>query len=285
MTTSADSTAESIPTLPASERPVEFRGGVGTASIGWQPARGKGRRVVPFVFISYRRGDQDYAVDGLRKALIAALGEGTVFHDESDIPAGSDYRTTIARGISNAETVLVVMGDGWGIERLADPADDVRIEIELALRSKKFLLPIFLERAGPPPPESLPASMRDIVFTNGLKLRSGRDFDRDVAEIVATVMRAAAATLSIELKSPGFMMIGDLAISLDGTVVARDKMRKGMSIPPARVTVGRHIVRTEYSAGGISRAEDHPIDVGIGANHLRLSHHRASGKFSASVTR
>jgi hypothetical protein len=45
------------------------------------------------------------------------------------------------------------------------------------------------------------------------------------------------------------------------------------------------VVRTAYSAAGISRVEDHPIDVGIGANTVRLTHHRSTGKFSVSVER
>ncbi|HZN14247.1 MAG TPA: toll/interleukin-1 receptor domain-containing protein [Acidimicrobiales bacterium] len=240
--------------------------------------------VAPFVFLSYRRNDAAHAVDHLRDELIDALGEGSVFMDETEIRPGRDYRTEIAQSIADAETVIVVVGDGWDVAQLADPKDDVRIEIEAAVKAGKFLLPVFVGNAGPPLPESLPESIRNVGFTQGMRLRTGRDFDRDVVDIVAEVRKASPATLGIDFPSPGFLMLGDLTISVDNVVVSRAKMRKGAKVPPTRVTVGTHTVTMSYTAaGGISRVETYPFEVKIGANHLRVTHSKASGKFGASV--
>ena len=49
------------------------------------------------IFISYRRKDSTYLVGRIRDQLIAVFGDGTVFRDLDDIPAGVDFRTILEK--------------------------------------------------------------------------------------------------------------------------------------------------------------------------------------------
>ena len=95
---------------------------------------------MPSVFISYRRSDTDAAAQMLAQRLRDALGAEQVFID-TDIPAGADYKAHLASRLTEADRIIILMGETWpdtwdteGARRLFKDDDVLRFEVESALR-------------------------------------------------------------------------------------------------------------------------------------------------------
>jgi hypothetical protein len=120
------------------------------------------------IFISYRRADDPHAVGRLVAELRAVFDARVVFRDADTIPAGESFPDYIAAWIRAARVMLVMMGDKWheaqdatGKNRLRDPNDLVRQEVERAEAEGKLIIPILtqlgvtLKRDDPRLPDSL----------------------------------------------------------------------------------------------------------------------------------
>ena len=92
---------------------------------------------------------------------------------------------------NKCEVFLAVIGREWikkrgskGESRLEDPGDSVRIEIESALQRQIPVIPVLVSGASIPPAERLPASIHDLSYRNGIPVRSGRDFNQDMNQLI-----------------------------------------------------------------------------------------------------
>jgi hypothetical protein len=95
--------------------------------------------------------------------------------DVDSLEAGVDFVDAVLQAIQSSTVVLILIGDRWltttdngGRRRLDDPTDNVRMEIEHALRLRKPLLPVLLDGAGMPRPDELPASLAPLPRLNGI---------------------------------------------------------------------------------------------------------------------
>ena len=134
----------------------------------------------PRIFISYRRSDRALAAHWLYDKVAAKFGKEAVFFDVHGLPAGFDYRDLLMEQVSGCDVLLAVIGDDWldvchpnGQRRLESPNDPVRIEIEAALQRKIPVIPVLVETAQLPSPETLPMSLQALVFYQARELRSG----------------------------------------------------------------------------------------------------------------
>src|SRR3954454_22435609 len=103
------------------------------------------------IFISYRRSDSTEETRFLKRKLVEWFGNELVFRDEEAIPFGFDFRDVIKESIAESVAVLVVIGDRWfdgseesGGRRLDQGDDPVRVEVELALKSKAPVIPVLV---------------------------------------------------------------------------------------------------------------------------------------------
>lgn len=155
---------------------------------------------MPKIFISYRRADSATNSGRLRENLCEAFGDDQVFIDFDDIPPGSNFPQEIQEGLHSAKVILIVIGEKWisiqdqktGKRRLDDLKDFVRIEVETALRLQgekgTLVIPILTGSAQMPGETDLPESMKALPAINGLPLRDGRDYERDLGDIVAAIV-------------------------------------------------------------------------------------------------
>lgn len=143
------------------------------------------------IFISYRRDDSRGFAGRLADALDAAFGSDFgsdfVFRDIDDIAPGANFIHAITSRLASVDIVLVVIGPGWlaarndGGRRLDDPADFVRLEIELALAADKPVWPVLIGGAAMPAEEALPPSLQPLARRQALTLADGTwkdDVDR-----------------------------------------------------------------------------------------------------------
>jgi hypothetical protein len=154
---------------------------------------------MPRIVICYRREDSAAITGRIFDRLVAHYGKDSVFRDIcSRIPLGVSFREYINTVIAHADITLVVVGKRWlgqrgGRRRIDNPGDPIRIEVEVALRGGKPVVPILVEGAGMPDANELPDSLRELVYRNGQAIDSGRDFDQHIQRLIVSMKPVLAA--------------------------------------------------------------------------------------------
>lgn len=156
----------------------------------------------PSLFLSYRRTDTGGYAGRLTDALEQRFGHGSVFHDVETIAPGTDFAVSIDQAIAQATVVLVLIGDGWleardaSGARLLDRDDDfVRIEAATALSSGRTVLPLLVEGARMPTPDTLPPDLRRLARQQALELSDSR-WAHDIDRLVEAISRLGVAPVS-----------------------------------------------------------------------------------------
>lgn len=140
------------------------------------------------IFICYRREDTAGVVGRIYDRLVQRFGKDAIFKDVDSLPLGRDFRRHIDSVVSECCVALVVVGDRWigasGASRLDDPRDYVRIEIESALKRDIPVIPLLVQNAELPADESLPESLRDFAYRNGMSIGHDPHFHADVDRLI-----------------------------------------------------------------------------------------------------
>ena len=147
-----------------------------------------------FAFICYRSLDVSWAT-ALHSALAFRLGKEAAFRDQSNLDAGETWPLELRDRVSHAAVILIVIGKAWlnVLNERRDlqsgsSRDWVRHEIELAIAARKPLIPVLLEDAKLPAPSELPESIRELVNSQSIHLRSD-SWDRDVSALAENLVK------------------------------------------------------------------------------------------------
>jgi hypothetical protein len=143
------------------------------------------------IFISYRREDSAAITGRIYDRLVQQFGREAIFKDVDSMPLGVNYRKRLDVIVSECAVVLVVIGDRW-IDRLQDPRDFVRIEVESALRRSIPVVPLLVQDAPLPTEESLPESLRELPDCNGLTIGHDPHFHDDLTRLIARLQNILA---------------------------------------------------------------------------------------------
>jgi hypothetical protein len=116
----------------------------------------------PSIFISYRKqagpGVAHQLVQNLKRQR--RLNGFTFFLDETAIPPGAEWVRVITERLAASEATVLVIGPGWNEgNRLEDPENFVRREIELARELHVPVIPVITVGAELPARESLPPQL------------------------------------------------------------------------------------------------------------------------------
>jgi hypothetical protein len=171
--------------------PVEIRQDAektGPPPIKTRPARA-GR-----IFISYRRADSADVTGRIYDRLAAHFGAPTVFKDVDSIPPGIDFKEHLEKAVGKCRIFLAVIGDRWlettgspQNNRLHDPRDFVRIELEAALNRNILIIPLLVRGASMPAEEKLPPSLGKLAYRNAMSIRPDPDFHRDMDRLIEAI--------------------------------------------------------------------------------------------------
>ena len=160
---------------------------------------GASRLTSPRLFISYRRQDSAASCGRLYDRLVADLGADRVFRDIDSIAPGALFADRLRRSVAECDAFIVLIGPSWlgtvdseGRRRLDDPADFVRLEIEVALERGKPVFPVLVEGARMPRASELPPSVAQITASNAIEI-SDRHFSADTRNLLVAV-RSVTAT-------------------------------------------------------------------------------------------
>ena len=99
---------------------------------------------MPKFFICYRREDGRYAARMIYQQLVAEYNADSVVFDVDSVPLGVDFREHLDEQVRHCDVFLAIIGNRWLEElnqRLEEPDDFVRIEIEAALQRDIPLVP------------------------------------------------------------------------------------------------------------------------------------------------
>ncbi len=146
------------------------------------------------IFISYRRSDSADVAGRIYDRLIGRFGKGPVFKDVDSIPLGLDFKEYLDQKVGECDVLLAIIGDRWldaldsaGKNRLDDPTDFVRIEIEAALERGIPIIPLLVRGAEMPRAERLPPGLRKLAYRNGIPVRADPDFHRDMDRLISAL--------------------------------------------------------------------------------------------------
>ncbi|MCY1145459.1 toll/interleukin-1 receptor domain-containing protein [Actinoplanes sp. Pm04-4] len=166
-----------------------------------ETASDTGQRPV-VIFLSYRRGDTQWAARGIYDRLVDRYGRENVFRDLDAIPPGAKFRKYVERKISESDVFLLLIGRAWasyqddrGRRRLEQPRDPVRLEVEAALRLGLPIIPVRVEGAPMPTESDLVPSIVDILEFNAAEVSDSRwdyDVDRLLRAITESAVRGSA---------------------------------------------------------------------------------------------
>ena len=142
------------------------------------------------IFISYRRDDTADITGRIYDRLVQRFGKPSVFKDVDSIPFGTDFRKHLTNSVAQCSVLLVVIGRYWmaekdnGRRRTDEPHDFVRIELEAALQRDIPIIPLIIQGAAMPSEHELPATIRGLVYRQGIAIRHDPDFHRDMDRLI-----------------------------------------------------------------------------------------------------
>lgn len=148
---------------------------------------------MPKIFVSYRRSDVPYAATLIRDRLVRQFGAESVYFDVDSVPLGLDFRRHIQRAVEQCDVLLVVIGERWleldkqGNQRLEDPEDFVRVEIETALKRGIPVIPVPVGNARIPRAADLPEAISSLAFRNASEVRPGPSFAGHMERLIKGV--------------------------------------------------------------------------------------------------
>jgi hypothetical protein len=137
----------------------------------------------PVIFISYRGGVADWGPDFVYRALADEFGAEAVFKAGQTLRLGEEFARVLEARAASCRIMLVCIGPGWltaqnrnGTRRLDDARDWVRREIELALRSDNYVIPLLLgnlNEVSLPARADLPVDIAPLVERQAVRLEPG----------------------------------------------------------------------------------------------------------------
>jgi hypothetical protein len=155
------------------------------------------------ILLSYRRSDAAAMTGRIFDKLAGRYGSAAVFMDVDSIPVGVDFRAHVQSALQDSDILVAIIGPKWpgplpdGRSRIMEPADPVRVEIESALAKGVRIVPVLVDGAAMPTPESLPATLAaEFPFFNAAQVDAGRDFHPHMDRLIRSLdqMLGNAAT-------------------------------------------------------------------------------------------
>jgi len=107
----------------------------------------------------------------IERVLARTFGQDCVFRDMTKTPPGIDYKQYIAAMLEHCSVVVAIIGRAWVCERLHEPDDMLRHELEVAL-DRDILIPVLVDDAPLPRAEDLPPGLKRITDRQALWIRN-----------------------------------------------------------------------------------------------------------------
>lgn len=180
--------------------------------------------LMPRVSISYRRSDSEAITGRIFDRLIGHYGRKSVFRDVDNVPVGVDFRSHIQDVLQKSDILLAIVGPNWrgprpnGPARIDEDSDQVRIELETALKKGIPVIPVLVGRSEIPAPSELPDSLKPFSYRNAVRVDTGQDFDHHLDRLIRetdSILKGKGKGLS-RLAAAGIAATAVLVLALTG---------------------------------------------------------------------
>ena len=128
------------------------------------------------IVISYRRDDSAGQAGRIYDSLCQHFGAEQIFIDIDTIEPGINFVKAIEDAVSSCDVLLAIVGRRWlendnKTTRRIDSLDDfVRLELATALTRGIRVIPVLVQGAAMPSPQSLPEDLREFAQRNALEV-------------------------------------------------------------------------------------------------------------------
>ncbi|MEW6270034.1 MAG: TIR domain-containing protein [Thermodesulfobacteriota bacterium] len=145
------------------------------------------------VFFSYRREEARYVGGRICSALALEFGQDAVFRDVNTILPGDRWERVLEKELESCRVVVALFGRSWGRirrERERSGTEDwVCRELEVALRARKLVIPVYFDVEDPRAlePDIASGTLEPLRERQWHRLREDPDFDRDMEALIAAV--------------------------------------------------------------------------------------------------
>jgi hypothetical protein len=147
----------------------------------------------PSIFVSYRRTDEPFAAALTASQAGALVGDADVFLDTLYLRQRGPFERELLSAIRGSRLVLAVIGAAWdrpaNLDRLADPQDWVRRELEEATAASIPIVPVLVARTGVPVLPGL-----DVVFSAARALVIDREDTERLADDLGRLLGTGSPT-------------------------------------------------------------------------------------------
>lgn len=164
------------------------------------------------VFLNYRREDSESETRNIKNCLEQAGYK--VFMDQSDIGGGERWPDAIKNGLERADVFVSIIGNKWltchdnfGRRRIDGANDWVRLELRTSLQAEKKVIPVLVNGAVMPPPESLPDDLKELPNRQGIRL-TRENWDHDLQLLLKKIREDTSGSDS-SLKIPTILMTSE----------------------------------------------------------------------------
>lgn len=198
------------------------------------------------IFISYRRDDSIAYVGRMRDYLEKVYDKSEIFQDISYLKGGDDYATIIKNTINKCECCIVVIGPDWhkvkknGKLRINDPDDFLQMEISLALKYNKKIVPVLVGNAKMPDKKELIPPLKGITKFTAIDLSNER-FSFDMKSLISSIGGAFGTIRFFIHKS--LKRIPGVKIGLIVHSIILDGCHMGKVTGPIQVKEGIHKIK------------------------------------------
>jgi len=145
------------------------------------------------IFISYRREDDPTNTGRLLNGLQEAFAADELCKGVDLLEGGIDFVQLLQEQIARCDVLIAVIGEQWiaardesGRRRLDNPGDFVRLEIEVALRQHKRVVPVTMGAARMPVADDLPVALKPLAGKHAIRL-TDQHFRSDVHGLITAL--------------------------------------------------------------------------------------------------
>jgi hypothetical protein len=169
---------------------------------------------MPTVFFSYRREDTADIAGRIFDWLAPHFGTENLFKDVDSIPLGANFVEYMEAAVNRCNVVIAIIGPGWygtsstQPNRLQEPSDFVRVELELALKNEIPIIPVLVYHADMPSTNQLPETLVPLIYRHAIAIRPDPDFRTDMDRLARAIVNY----------TPGATPSGPLHSIADSTV-------------------------------------------------------------------
>lgn len=174
----------------------------------------------PLIFISYRNSDTSGETGRMVDHLKSVINPTYFFLDVENLGKGEFFPPLLKKYIDQCEVFIAVIGPTWGnfnVDVDTDPNDYVRMELAIALKKKKRILPVLVRQAKMPLPHQLPNDLKGFDQINAAELSHTRwqyDMDRIVETLKDFGIPLTKETARTERKTITWLIAGIAIILL-----------------------------------------------------------------------